>query len=463
MNIHAVLNVHWYKTGLSANLCGMSRLHLCVCGLLAVFSLVLSAAPVRALGPTDIMEFYQYDPTLPLDAEVKPDAEASPLHTVYHVVFTSVHNERVTALFGVPKKGKAPFPCMIVGHGYGDSKNFARMAMNMPAMHNLCVMGIDAQYHGERKKPGVNIFGPNLFENRNAIIQSVVDMRRAYDFLLTRQEVDPNRIGYLGASMGAIMGSLFLGSDRRPAAGVLIVGGGGWENIMKLSAIPPAIALRSRPEIALHTLVEHFQVVEPLNFIGNYKKPLLLLNGALDNIVPAPTGKALFEAASQPKEIVWYNSGHIPPLEKALPKVKSFLTKNLLNLPLGTPAPPAAAPVAVEKTALKTTLDLVNKEGAWPTLTLTAATTPPATSGVKVEVNVSGIGSVPMYDTGREGDVKAGDGIYTFRIELPIEVKMVQKADLTVSVKNDKGALLAEDKQSVSVGKLIFPKAPKYN
>jgi cephalosporin-C deacetylase-like acetyl esterase len=37
---------------------------------------------------------------------------------------------------------------------------------------------------------------------RDGYIQMVVDLRRAVDVLRTRKDVDPNRIGYVGHSLG---------------------------------------------------------------------------------------------------------------------------------------------------------------------------------------------------------------------------------------------------------------------
>ncbi len=435
--------------------------------LITAFAAALAVAGtpvVWAEKTVPLSELYTYDPTLPLEPELEVE-EDTPLHTVYHVTFRSTNNERVPALLGIPKRGQAPYPCVIIGHGYGGSKNDARIALTMLGTEGYCVMGIDAQYHGERKRDkskGYDIFGDYLFQNRDALVQSVIDMRRAYDYLLTRPDVDPNKIGYVGASMGAIMGSLFLGVDKRPAAGVLIVGGGGWEEIMRTSAIPPAIRLRSRGDVDVKALVDHFQVVEPLNFIAEYSpKPLLFINGLYDNIVPAATGKALFEAAKEPKEIEWYKSGHLVPPDKVLIKVRGWLKSKFRKIEDGKPAPQPKEPALVEKLDLEADVKLVNDGKQWPTLLATAKTVPATTEGVTLEVGLSGIGHLPMYDTGNEGDAKANDGVYTFRIEVPIEAKG-RKGELVIRAKNAKGETLVEKKFPGDLSDLQYPEPPEY-
>jgi len=37
----------------------------------------------------------------------------------------------------------------------------------------------------------------------------------------------------------------------------------------------------------------------------------LFQNGTRDTLVPAASGEALFQAAHEPKEIIWYDSDHI--------------------------------------------------------------------------------------------------------------------------------------------------------
>jgi fermentation-respiration switch protein FrsA (DUF1100 family) len=43
------------------------------------------------------------------------------------------------------------------------------------------------------------------------------------------------------------------------------------------------------------------------NFIG---RPLLMLNGKRDSTISPPMGQRLFNAAAEPKELRWYDSGH---------------------------------------------------------------------------------------------------------------------------------------------------------
>jgi cephalosporin-C deacetylase-like acetyl esterase len=55
--------------------------------------------------------------------------------------------------------------------------------------------------------------------DRREQIQLIVDLRRAVDLLVARDDVDPDRIGYLGVSYGGAMGGLLAGVEDRVDGG----------------------------------------------------------------------------------------------------------------------------------------------------------------------------------------------------------------------------------------------------
>jgi len=52
-------------------------------------------------------------------------------------------------------------------------------------------------------------------------------------------------------------------------------------------------------------------LADPIYYVDRISpRPLLMINGLKDNIVPKKTAEALFNAACEPKEIFWFESGH---------------------------------------------------------------------------------------------------------------------------------------------------------
>ena len=75
------------------------------------------------------------------------------------------------------------------------------------------MFAIDARYHGERQGIGPLRAIARLDTLYKLFRLTVIDMRRALDYLDSRGFCDPARIGYEGRSMGGFMGSMLIGAD----------------------------------------------------------------------------------------------------------------------------------------------------------------------------------------------------------------------------------------------------------
>jgi len=272
-------------------------------------------------GVESLLEQYARDADAPLNAELEL-AEESEDWTVHHVLFDSTDGERVPALFALPADGDGPFPVVMVQHGLGGNKDvdYVHACALGLAQAGYATLRIDAALHGERAQPEAAEDEPAPLERLAALFgggwrQSVIDMRRGIDFLEQRAEVDSERIGYVGMSMGAMMGGVLCGVDERIDAAVLIVGGsfGGGDGLGGRMA-----------------------VIDPASFIGLMSpRPVLMLNGKNDRVVPPAWAERLYEAAGEPKRIVWYESGHTDlPQEEVAREIGEFMAEHVPVAPL---------------------------------------------------------------------------------------------------------------------------------
>jgi len=291
---------------------------------LAVVFLLIACVVARGdVVQVPAAAFYRYDSALPLDIEEKKLSENGS-GTTYHLIYTSAHEQRVTAILMIPK-GTGPFPAVIAQHGYQGSKqvDYVAAVCDFLVKQGYAVMAIDAQYHGERAKAGRDMFmyatAPHTA--RDAFAQTVIDLRRAVDVLQARPEIDAKRIGYWGASMGAMLGAVFCGLDNRIKAACLVVGGGGLANALsKRFGVTPSGDIK-----------DALTVIEPVNYVGMISpRPLLMLNGKQDKTISVEAAQALFDAAGEPKRIVWYDAGHtdLPPAE-VMGETLRFFSQNL--------------------------------------------------------------------------------------------------------------------------------------
>jgi cephalosporin-C deacetylase-like acetyl esterase len=293
-----------------------------------------SQAQQNPLPDPDIV--FGYDKNLPLSPE-ESITEENANYICYKVVYRSARDQRVPAFFVLPKNRPEgqKLPCVILMHGLGGDKTMLKMLWPMLTNAGYALFAIDAQYHGERKpKDPLPFFGVYPYYSRDALIQTVIDLRRAIDYLETRAEIDPKRIGYIGASMGGILGAIFAGVDERVQAPVLLVAGGNWKIMMEKSVLSIFRENReNRPSKEIERALKAMEVVDPIHWVGRISpRPVLMINGDADDVVPVEANKALHEAAREPKKIIWYKGGHAPPaaeLPNVLNSVLDWLNEHL--------------------------------------------------------------------------------------------------------------------------------------
>ena len=137
------------------------------------------------------------------------------------------------------------------------------------------------------------------------------DVLGAIDFVRSR---GARRVVLIGASMGGIIGSMFAGVDERVKAPVFLVAGGDWKILMEKSTLSVwRDAGRNNPQ-QMQEALRVMDVVDPVHWVGRIApRPVLFINGDADDVVPVESNKALHNAAGEPKKIVWYKGGHVPP------------------------------------------------------------------------------------------------------------------------------------------------------
>lgn len=201
----------------------------------------------------------------------------------------------------------------------------------MLAQKGYAALCIDAAGHGDRPKIGgaqENALGVAPF--KAMIAQTVQDLRCAVDVLSARKDVDTSRIGYVGASLGGIIGSRFLADEPRIACATILAAGGNLGQLLATSQIEGAKKLRAGKKIDPVAIQKELNEVDPAKHIGRAKpRPMLYLHGDKDDVVPVVNNDALFKATKQPKERVLMPGGHVPNPFELISKTVAFFDKNL--------------------------------------------------------------------------------------------------------------------------------------
>jgi cephalosporin-C deacetylase-like acetyl esterase len=249
------------------------------------------------------LKAFEYDKSLPLNLDVSAAREQSGVR-VHDVAYDSPKGGRVTGLLFVPA-ATGPHAGIIVQHGLPGSASGVAGDATLFASHGAVVLAIDAPF---ARRTG----SPISFASRDSAeqVQLMVDLQRGIDVLLSRDDVDSGRLAYRGWSYGGAMGALFVAIERRLKTAILTVPDGGLVSHFTgdddtngpLGSLACADQLR---------WLRAMQPLEPLRFVHLASPtPLLFQGGRLDNLVPPKDFETVSNAASEPKQIKWYDAGH---------------------------------------------------------------------------------------------------------------------------------------------------------
>ena len=245
------------------------------------------------------------------------------------VSFTTADNVRVGAWYVVPTRTNGASIIFIHGHVSNRSHFLARAALF--AEQGYGMLFLDLRHHGT-SDGDISTLG--LLEVR--------DVQAAFDFLIQQPEVNPERIAIYGHSMGGA--TAIMAFRRIPQARVLIAEAAytSLEDNLRLRIIQdlplPAFIFPQVITLFCNILTgENLFDVRPINDIQHLDgRPVLLIHGTLDNIVPIENSERLFAAAHEPK-VFWRieGAGHMSSFEVS-PQVYEahimpFLEQYLIN------------------------------------------------------------------------------------------------------------------------------------
>jgi dienelactone hydrolase len=278
---------------------------------LMLSAIPLQAADARAL-PEDLSRRFAYDASQPLKENLTLLHERDGART-YDLEYTSPKGGRVTGFLVAPATGRGPFAGIVFGHwGPGNRTEFLPEAVLYAQAGAVSVM-ID--YPWVRPEPWRVNQGHGFAEpekDRSSWEAAVVDLRRAIDLLASRPDVDKERIGYVGHSYGAQWGALLTAVDRRIKATVLIGGVPSGESTTLEIDDPDVAAM-----VKAHTqeqIDRYFEINRPYDAIRYVPfaapVPLLFQFARHERFVTDAAMKRYADAASEPKLVLWYDTGH---------------------------------------------------------------------------------------------------------------------------------------------------------
>jgi dienelactone hydrolase len=194
--------------------------------------------------------------------------------------------ETVPGLLYMPAEWAEPMPLVVIQHPGMGSKDdyFVAEVGRQWARRGWAVAGLDAPMHGDRAEHDpMRLFRePARFPEIRARFAG--ELSAAIDLLAEHYPIDVSRLGFVGYSMGSMLGIPAVARDGRfKAAAFCLVGEGG------------LVGEVAGPEADIARLA-----TVAVRVVGKLQ----------DQLIPRAATEALYAALPGPKEIAWFPGGH---------------------------------------------------------------------------------------------------------------------------------------------------------
>jgi dienelactone hydrolase len=236
-------------------------------------------------------------------------------------------NNTVPCEYYVPK-GASKRPAAVVLDILDGALVVSRAQALWLAQHGIPALVVQMAYYGPRrpKESKERLLSVDVDKSVANITQTVLDCRRAVAWLESRPEVDANKIGLVGTSLGSFVGGVVAGVEPKIKTACLLLGGGGLvDSFNQHPKAGPVLGMLALVGITPDKLKKMIDPVDPLTYADKLKgKKLLLIAASRDDVVPPVAMKTLWEATGKPT-LVWVDATHVGAALYLLPMMRDVV------------------------------------------------------------------------------------------------------------------------------------------
>jgi isopenicillin-N N-acyltransferase like protein len=299
--------------------------------------------------PTETIAVAKTYNKAPFDYHIRPLAER-PRFRVYRLTYPSpvvtalVQNNTIPADYYVPndiRPGDPKRPAVICLHILDGNEPLTELVCSVLANRGIPAIAFKLPYYGSRgtaKGPEALADNPKLFVG--AIAQAGEDIRRTIDLLASRAEVDAERIGITGISLGGIIAASTAGAEPRIYRAGLMLAGGDLLPIIQharetrqlntmMGRLSPEQRVEVETQLAAADPLRHADALRGRAQAGR----VLMINAAEDEVIPRACTAKLAEALGIGDRVVWLAGlGHytaVAELPRALRMMAEFFAQDL--------------------------------------------------------------------------------------------------------------------------------------
>ncbi|MCB1183897.1 protein kinase [bacterium] len=254
---------------------------------------------------------FRYDST-PLNAELVETREED-YYTRERIVFDAAYGgESMAAYLFLPKIGAPPYQTVVYFPGSGaihtrSSDDLSPRRIDYIVKSGRALLWPVYKSTFERGDGLASDYPDETANWKDHMIMWGKDIRRSIDYLETRDDIDAERLAFLGISWGAAMGPVMMAVEPRFKAGIVGVAGLNFQ--------------RALPE------------VDEVHYLQRVTIPVLMLNGKYDFFFPYETSQLpYFELMGTPaehKRLVLHEAGHSFPRTEAARESIAWLDRYL--------------------------------------------------------------------------------------------------------------------------------------
>lgn len=265
-------------------------------------------------------------PRVPLAAEAQSPAVKDGLAEIAFS-FATEAGQRVPGILVKTSGSAGRRPVVVALHGTGGNKESQRALLSDLARDGFVAVAIDGRYHGERSQAGKAAKSTEYVDamlrtfrtgkEHPFFFDTAWDVMRLIDYLQTRDDVDPARIGAIGFSKGGIETYLAAAADPRIAVAIPCIGvqsfrwameNNSWQSRISTvqSAFDAAARDRGIENPGADFVRTFYDRIAP-GIYGEFDgpamlplvapRPLLVINGEIDPRTPMPGLKECVVAA----------------------------------------------------------------------------------------------------------------------------------------------------------------------
>lgn len=268
---------------------------------------VLFAAFVAHLLRDPMPHFQARRSTLASIAAQPPVVDGEYVLQVVRVTGTSGLSVDLTVRHGPSDGARLPLVLVLGGHRTG------RDAVRLLGHTKGAVVAAMSYPFGGSHRPDPLTFLREIPEIRLAFLDTPPAVMLTLDYLLTLPEVDTSRVEAVGVSLGAPFVTIAGALDERIDRVWAIHGSGGSYAPLEVNmrrSIPWAPVRWLAAAVA--NVIAAGPRLAPDEWAGRIApRPFVMINAMDDDRVPRENVERLFDAAREPKELIWTTGGHV--------------------------------------------------------------------------------------------------------------------------------------------------------